>query len=204
MKDNFFVSVAKVYVVKDHAALQLPVGNGPFCLVGMLPGPQIGAYRGLGQCSVLVFFCIDQFHIALVLFRLLIHQVEDTLGSGRRIDHEIDLLADLGDGVGKALVQSHEGYHSTDGHAGQSVDPQDGAHNGHQGVTDPADVGIDGHQQVGVAVGLVGAVSELFIDLMEIFHGRLLVAEDLDHLLAVSSISSINPSTAPRSICWRT
>ena len=58
-------------------------------------------------------------------------------------------------------------------------------HNGHQGVTDPADVGIDGHQQVGIAVGLVGAVSELFIDLMEIFHGRLLVAEDLDHLLAV-------------------
>ena len=50
------------------------------------------------QIAVPVLFRMDKFHISLILLRLFIHQVEYTLGAGRRIDHEVDLLADLGDG----------------------------------------------------------------------------------------------------------
>ena len=185
VQNNLVVRIAKVHIIEDHTALLFRIGDGSFRLVGMFPCPQVGTGIRLGEIAVFVLSGVYQFHIALVLFRLLIHQIEHTLGACRGVDHEVDLLAHLGDGVGKALVQSHEGYDGSDGDSRQLIDSQDGSHDGHQRVADPSDVGVDRHQQVGVGIGLVGAVSQLLIYLSEILHSFLLMAEYFYHFLAV-------------------
>ena len=185
MQHNLVFRVAEIHVVEHHASFQLPVRNCSVRLVRMLPGPQICAFRGFCQTAVFIFLYIHQLHIAFILLRLLIHQIKYTLGSGRRVYHEVDLLAYLGNRVCEALIQSHEGNDSTYGHTGQAVDTENGSHDGHQRVADPADIGVYGHQQVCVAVGLICAVPKLLIYLMKVIHGFLFMAEDLDHLLAV-------------------
>lgn len=55
-------------------------------------------------------------------------------------------------------------------------------------IAEPADVGVDGNEQVGVPVGLVGALAQGLVDPVEIGLGGLLVAEHLDHLLAVQHL----------------
>ena len=95
----------------------------------------------------------------------------------------------LGNGIGETLVQPHKGNHCSDGHPRQLIDSQHRSDNGHQGVADPADIGVHRHQQVGVGVGFVRASSRSFsLTLMEISFGGLLVAEYLYHLLAVQHL----------------
>ena len=151
----------------------------------MLPGPQICSCLSFRQISIFIFFCIDQLYITFVSFRCLIHQVKDTLSTGCCVDHKVDLLADLSDGVCKALVQSDKGDNGTNGNSCKAVDPQDGAYDGHQGIADPADIGVYRHQQVCIAVGLVGTVSEFFVYFMEIIHSCLFMTKDFYHFLSV-------------------
>ena len=68
----------------------------------------------------------------------------------------------------------------------QSVDPEDSADNSHQRIADPTDIGVDRHQQVGIAVGLVVYCLEArSLTLSKILHGLLFMAEHLDYLLPV-------------------
>ena len=103
MQHNLVLGISEVHIVQDHAALQLGVGHRSV-LMGMLPGPQVGLDRRFGQLPVLVLHRVDQLHIAVVRLRLLVHQIEDTGCAGRGVDHKVNLLAHLGDGVGKAFV----------------------------------------------------------------------------------------------------
>ena len=108
VEDQLVFVIAEVHVLKDHAALQTGVGDGALRLVGVFPGPYVGALGALIQTALRVLPGVDQLHIALVLFGGLVHQVKDTLGAGSGGDHKVDLHAHLGDGVGEALVQAHE------------------------------------------------------------------------------------------------
>ena len=188
MEDQLARVIAKVNLLKDHAALQLGIGDSTILLVGVLPSPHVGTPGGLVHLTLSVFSGVDQFHIPFVFLWRLVHQVKDPLGSGRSSDHKVYLHTHLGNGIGKTFVQAHKGDHSTQGHPGQTVDSQHSAHNGHQGVTEPADIAIDGHKQVGVSVGHVGAVPQGVIYLTEIGLSLLLVAEYLDHLLSIQHL----------------
>ena len=185
MQDDLVFIVSEIHIIQHDRAFLFCISDGALRLVGMFPCPQIGPYRRLCQIAVLILFRIDQLHIAIIGLRFLIHQVKDSLRACRRVHYEVDLLADLRDRVGKALVQSHKSHNRTDGHACQAVDPEDRSQDRHQRVADPADIGIDGHQKVGVAVRLVRTVPQPLIDLIEIPHRRFLMAEDFDDFLPV-------------------
>ena len=94
----------------------------------MPPGPDVGTLLGLRQLAVRALLGVDQLHIAVVLLRLLVHKVKDPLGAGGGVDDEVHLLAHLGDGLGEALVEAHEGDDRGQVHPGHvAVDGQDGA-----------------------------------------------------------------------------
>ena len=74
MQDDFPLLVAKVHVVEGHVPLEAGVGDRAVRLVGVLPGPDVGALRALHQVAVSVFFGVDQLHIAVVRLGGGVHQ----------------------------------------------------------------------------------------------------------------------------------
>ncbi len=104
VEDQLVLVIAEVHVVKDHVALQTGVGDGAVALWGCFQAHTLVRSALSYRLAVRVLPGVDQLHIALVLFGLLVHQVKDTLGAGSGGDHKVDLLAHLGDGVGEALV----------------------------------------------------------------------------------------------------
>ena len=98
--------VTEVHIVQDNAAFQFAVGDRAVRFVRVLPRPDVGALFGFVHIAVCIFGCVDQFNITLIRFGRLVHQVKHTLCTGCRRDNKVDLLADLGDRVGKALIQA--------------------------------------------------------------------------------------------------
>ena len=78
----------------------------PSALCGVLPGPGVGALGDLGDLAVGALLGVHELDVALVALGLLVHEVEHTLRAGGGGDDEVDLHADLGDGLGEALVQA--------------------------------------------------------------------------------------------------
>lgn len=78
MKYHFFVSVAKVYTVKDNTALLPFIRHRAVSLMRMLPRPFACAVINLRNIAVFVNFRIDKLDITVIVFRLLIHKVEQT------------------------------------------------------------------------------------------------------------------------------
>ncbi len=72
---------------------QLGIRHGAVPM-GMLPGPQAGALRALHNLAILLPG-IHQGHIALVLLRLLIHQIKDALRTCQGHDNGVKLLGNL-------------------------------------------------------------------------------------------------------------
>ena len=113
------------------------------------------------------------------------------MGAGQAHDHHVDLVGHLADGAGKLLGHVQEGHHDADaqGHArqaqvGRAVQQQGAARQGHDDVGHVAHVAQQGHQDVGVAVGLLAVLEQRVVHLVKVGLGALLVAEDLDDLLA--------------------
>lgn len=98
----------------------------------------------------------------------------------------------MADGTGELLGHVQEGDQDADAES-QAGDAQVGdvcqvhgaACNGYDHVQHVADVAQDGHEHIGVAVGLFSVVEQIVVDLVKDCFGLFLVAEDLDHLLAV-------------------
>ena len=65
MKHHFFVSVAKVYTVKDDTALLPFIRNCAVSLMRMLPRPFACAVIDLRNIAVFVYFGIDKFNITV-------------------------------------------------------------------------------------------------------------------------------------------
>ena len=70
MKHNFFRHVSKVHIIEHNVSGQLGIGNRPFLLVRMFPGPKSGTHtsRRLHNLSVF-FFCIYKRYVTFVCFQ---------------------------------------------------------------------------------------------------------------------------------------
>ena len=157
----------------------------------VLPGPDVGALFALVDLVALALFGVDELDVALVLLGRLVHELKDTLRAGGGGDDKVDLHGELGYGVGEAAVQADEGHDRAQGDAANTVDGEDGADDGADDVAQPADIGVDGHEQVGKGIGLGGALAQGFIDLVESGLCLFLMAEDLDDLLSVHHLLDV-------------
>ena len=81
VEDDFVRRIAEVHIEEPHVAGQFGVGDGTV-VVGMFPGPDHGALGALGQSAVGVLLGVDQGHVAIVGFGLLVQQGEDPVGTG--------------------------------------------------------------------------------------------------------------------------
>ena len=104
VQDNLALFIAEVHIVKGDVPFQLLIGDGPVCLMRMLPGPEVGAFLRFGQGAVRFLPDIHQGDISVVLLRLLVHQVEDSLGACHCHHNAVELLADLAHRLGGVLI----------------------------------------------------------------------------------------------------
>ena len=191
VEDGFALLIGEVHIIKAHVARQLGIGEAPV-LLGNLPGPQIGALTGFLEGAVLVIGHVDQGDGAVILLGGLIHQVKNPLSTGQSHDHRVELLRDLADWVGQTLGELEEGCDDTQGNtAPQAIEGQRSAHHGDDHILDVANVDEDGHEDIGVLVGLISAFKQGVIHTVKALLGLLLVAENLDHLLAVDHFFDI-------------
>ena len=196
VEHHFLVGVPEIHPVEHDPALHPLVGDGAVRLVGVLPGPDAGAAVGGSDGPVGLLPGADQLHVPAVLLRRLVHELKDPLGPGGGHDHKVQLLADLGDGLVEILVQPHKGDDRAYGGSAESGQGQESARGGADHIAQIADVGVDGHEKVGVAVRLVGAVPQRLVEPPKLLDGGFLVAEDLDHLLAVHHLLDVSVQIA--------
>ena len=183
MQDGLLRHIAEVHVRKGDVTRQLVVGSGAI-VVGVLPGPDAGALLGLHEVVLAVVLGVHEGHIALIGLAGLVHHLKDALCTGQRHDDAVGLHGHLTDGHIEALVQTEKGHHRAKGHAADTAHSHGGTHQRAHGVADVAQLGVDRHHDVGKAVGFVGAVLQLVVQLAETVQRLLLVGEHLDDLLA--------------------
>ena len=82
MQHHLVIRIAEVHIIESYLTLQLCVGYAAIRLMRMPPGSDVCLVLCLNEVAVLVFFRIDKLHIAVVLFRFLIHEREKPVGTG--------------------------------------------------------------------------------------------------------------------------
>ena len=190
VQDGLARHIAEIDIRKGDVAFQLVVGGGAV-VVGMLPGPDAGALGGLHQLVILAILDVDQGDIAFIGLAGLVHHLENTLCTGQRHDHAVGLHGHLADGHIEALVQAQEGHHGAKGHAADIANGHGRACQSTDCIADIAQLCGNGHDDVGVAVGLLGAFLQLIVQLPEAIQSLLLVGEHLDDLLALHHLFDV-------------
>jgi len=214
VQDGLALLIGKVDVEEAHVALKGHEARGHVVLRRIFPGPVarvLGAFDGLAVFHA----AVDERHGAVVLLRLLVEQGEDAVRTRDGHGHGVDLLRDLRDVRGELLGHAEIGGHDGDGqgsghracgeqilegevqHCAVRADDEAADERG-QHVENVADVHHDRHEDVAEAVGMLGVVAELVVELVERLFGRALVAEDLDDLLAVHHFLDIALGLAER------
>ncbi len=183
--------VAKVHILQAHVALQQRIGKAAIGL-RLLPGPVAGVTGRFRDGAVRSHHRIDQRHLALILLRLLVHQVEDAARAGQTHDDGVDLLGKLVHIASELLGHVQEGDehtdvkgHAGDAHIGDAGEQQNAAHHCNEHIEDVAQIVDDGAKNVGVGVRPAAVLIKLVVDPVKIRLAGGLMAEDLDHLLAV-------------------
>ena len=128
MQYNLIFRVPEVHVIKDNVALHRVQRNGAV-LVRMLPGPGAGAFFTFHQAAMAVISSIDQFYISVVLFRLLVQKLKNTLCAGQTHHNGVHLGGQLTDRRRKALIQCQERNQGTNGQSIISAQCQNAADN---------------------------------------------------------------------------
>ena len=190
MEDGLLRHIAEIDIGEGDVACQLVVGGGAI-VVGVLPGPEAGAVGGLDQLVVRIVFGVDEGDVALIGLAGLVHHLEDALGTGQSHDDAVGLHGHLADGHVEALVQGEKGHDGAQRHAADIADGHGSAHQSADRVADVAQLRRDGHDDVGVAVGLLGTVLQLVVQCTEAVQRLLLVGEDLDDLLALHHLFNV-------------
>ena len=185
MQNDLLWRIAEVHVMEHHVASELRIGHGAVRLMRMLPRPHAGALLALGQRAVRMLDRVDKGHIALIRLGLLIEQPEHALRTGHGHNDGVQLLADLRDGLVEAAVERHERRERAERQTDIAMQRQRRARHDAQYIADVAELGVDRHEDVCVAVGAAGAVAQLLVELVEALDGGLLVVEDLHDLLAL-------------------
>ena len=193
--------IAEVHVKHGDIALQLGIGHGTVRLVGMLPGPAAGALVGLGNVAVFINYRVDQTDVALILLRLLVHQLKDTLRTGQRHDDGIDLVGHLGDGHIEGTGQGQEADELAHGEQLSAGEYREqAADDGENRVLGVAQIVVEGPHGVGVSPGKVGIPPQLFVQRVKLFLAGILMGEDLHHPLAVDHFLHIAVDRAQRAL----
>ena len=97
VQDFLVRRVAEVHMVEHDAALELRVRDRTVA-VRVLPRPEAGVVVGLNERAVF-FPGVDERHIAVVRFRLGVHERKDARGAGQCRDDGVELVGDLRNGV---------------------------------------------------------------------------------------------------------
>ena len=58
----------------------------------VLPRQMLVFFRGFNEFAVLVVLGVNESNVAVVYLRLLVHQLKDTLGTGKRHNDGVELL----------------------------------------------------------------------------------------------------------------
>ena len=134
---------------------------------------------------------VDERDEAVVCLSLFIDEGEDALRACARHDDGIDLLGELVDIARELLghVEERDENRDIQRLAGKAQvrnadKQQHAAHERQSHIEEVADVADDGAEHAGIGVGAVAVFKEGVVDLVELLDGALLVAEDLDDLLA--------------------
>ena len=191
MQHDLIVVIAEIHVVEHHVAGQFRVGDGAVRLMGVLPGPHAGALPALYDITIGIFLRADKRYIPFVHFRRFIHQLKNTVGAGKGHDNRVELLADLGDGLVEVSVERQEGNQCTDGQAKLPVCSKECAGDGADHIADMTELGVQRHQNISELVGIVGALTKIFVELSETCKAFFLMAEYLDHFLAFHHLLDI-------------
>ena len=184
VQDDFALIVAEVHILKDDVALQLGVSDSAIGVL-LFPGPDAGGLVGLGQGVVGLELGMHQGDVALVDLGLFIQQGEDTGAASQSHDDCVQLHGDLSDGLVEALIKGQEAGQLAQRQAADAADGQRTADHSAEHIAQVAQLAVDGHRHQRVGVGLVGAVEQLIVEFVELLDGGILVAENLDDLLAV-------------------
>lgn len=167
-----------------------------------------------------MFTDVDERDTALVRLRLLIEQLENALRARDRHRDGVELLGNLRDVAGELLAHAeirrddrdrqrrderacpHKILHGEIGDDSAGGDEHTAGKRG-QDIEKISDVVHDRAKDVRKAVRVFRVMEQLLIQRVKVALGGLLVAEDLDDLLAVHH-SSMKPSALPSERCWRT
>ena len=183
MQDHLVIRVTEIHPVKGDIALQGLIIRRIGGLVMMFPGPAAGMLIGLDDLPVFIF-TVDQHDVALVCLGLFIQQAENTLRARQGHDDTVELHGDLVDRHADILGKGQETGQGAHRKADELVEGHQAAHRGRDNVIQVAHLGIDGADDVGIGVRLESALVEILIQFIKVPDVLLLMAEDLDDLLA--------------------
>ena len=197
VQDFLIRRVAEVHMVEHDAALELRVRDRTVA-VRVLPRPETGVVVSLDERTVF-FLRVDERHIAVVRFRLGVHERKDARRAGQRSDDGVKLVGDLRNGVCKPARERQERRNHAERervHAGQTEVRRTG--NGHRAADDGNDDILqvtDGvhhrHHAVGHTAGARGVFRPDAVAAVQLRLALLFVAEHLDDLLAVDHLFDI-------------
>ena len=197
MQDLFVRRITEVDVIEHDAPGKLRVCDRAVA-VRVLPRPETGVVVGLGERAVFLLG-VDKRHIAVVRLRLGIHERENARCAGQCCDDGVELVGDLRDRVCKPAREREEGCDHTERervHARQAEVRRAG--NRHRAADDGDDdilqvtYGVHHrHHAVGHAAGARGVFRPDAVAAAQLRLALLLVAEDLDDLLAVDHLLNI-------------
>ena len=100
----------------SHVAPELGVSHGVVRGVGMLPGPVAGRLFAFGDGAVGGDVGIDQLDVALVLLGLGIDDLKNPFRAGQSRQQGVELLGNLGNGLGEGPGVLEEGGDGADVH----------------------------------------------------------------------------------------
>ena len=207
MEYSFSRLVSKIYIMQPHIPFQSGIGYGSGFPVRMFPGPQpcpllrflkehFSLSRLLIVCTCLAlggfFPDIDQGHIPLILFRLLIHQPEDSFCTGDSHNHCVYLMGHLADIPCKLFRHIQEGHHNTDpnrnagyAHIGDIQGKQNPSCNSHQYIKNISDVIQNRPQYIGILVCFSGFFKKNIVVAVKVCFAFFLMTENFDNLLSI-------------------
>ncbi len=184
VEHDLVIGITEIHIVKNNITGEFRIGDGAIRLVGMFPCPHTGPFPAFLYISGCVFLCADKSYVAFIHFRRLIHQFKDTVGAGKRHHNRIELLADLGDGLVKVPVERQERNQCADGEPHIAVYGKQCACDSADHITDMAELGAEGHQNIGKFVGVVGGIPQAVIQFSESGKTFFFMTEHLDDFLS--------------------
>ena len=172
-----------------HIAHELRVGNGSV-LVGVLPRPCSCALLALNKPAVNLF-CVYKRNIAVVNLRLLVHQLKNSVCTGKSHNNAVDMLGNLADVVRKLSCHIEERYNNcyAESLTGEREvvnirrKNEKSADESNANIENVADVCHDRHKNIRKAVRLGSLLVKLAVDSVKILAAFRLVVKDLDDLL---------------------